>query len=202
MILLRQRPRVCLESRISPPALVHEIGPVVKELQGSIHLAVFSEELAVGTADACSKYVARDLADLVPSQGVHKGPMLLREQIRVVGVNLHMRFADSARVIARSAELAHESGGAWRELMQVGERIFNLKRMISVRRGISRKDDMLPPRILTQRLAEGGTRGNLPQLGKMLNEYYAFREWSEEGIPTKKKLTQLGLEECLGEAVV
>ena len=67
--------------------------------------------------------------------------------------------------------------------------------------GISRKDDMLPPRILTQRLTEGGTRGNLSQLGAMLHEYYAFRGWSEEGIPAKEKLTQLGLEECLGEAV-
>ena len=88
------------------------------------------------------------------------------------------------------------------ELMLAGERIFNMKRMISVRRGISRKDDILPPRILTQKLTEGGTRGNLPRLGAMLNEYYAFRGWSEEGIPTREKLIQLGLEECLGEAVV
>ena len=87
------------------------------------------------------------------------------------------------------------------ELMLAGERIFNIKRMISVRRGISRKDDTLPPRILTQRLLEGGTRGNLPNLGVMLNEYYSVRGWSEEGIPTKKKLSQLGLEECMGEAI-
>ena len=83
------------------------------------------------------------------------------------------------------------------ELLVTGERIFNLKRMFSVRRGISRKDDMLPPRILTHKLAEGGTRGNLPFLGFMLNEYYATRGWSEEGIPTREKLMHLGLKECL-----
>ena len=83
------------------------------------------------------------------------------------------------------------------ELLTTGERIFNLKRMFSVRRGISRKDDMLPPRILTHKLAEGGTRGNLPFLGYMLNEYYAARGWNEEGIPTREKLIQLGLKECL-----
>jgi aldehyde:ferredoxin oxidoreductase len=88
------------------------------------------------------------------------------------------------------------------ELMLVGERIFNLKRMISVRRGISRKDDTLPARILTQRLKEGGTRGHLPHLGLMLNEYYAFRGWSEEGIPTSERLVNLGLEECLGDAII
>ena len=83
------------------------------------------------------------------------------------------------------------------EFMLAGERIHNLKRMFSVRRGISRKDDILPTRILTQKLASGGTRGNLFHLGVMLNEYYAVRGWSEEGIPTREKLVELGLEECL-----
>ena len=82
------------------------------------------------------------------------------------------------------------------EFMRIGERISNFKRMFSVRRGISRKDDTLPPRILTHRL-EGGSRGNLPFLGAMLDEYYDYRGWSEEGIPSQEKLTQLGLEECL-----
>ncbi len=83
------------------------------------------------------------------------------------------------------------------EFMLAGERIFNLKRMFSVRRGISRKDDTLPPRILTHRLTTGGTRGNLFHLGLMLNEYYSVRGWSEEGIPTREKLAELGLEQCL-----
>ena len=85
-----------------------------------------------------------------------------------------------------------------KEFMLTGERIFNLKRMFSVRRGISRKDDTLPARILTRKLVyEDGTEGILPFLGLMLNEYYSHRGWGEEGIPTREKLTQLGLEECL-----
>ena len=82
------------------------------------------------------------------------------------------------------------------EFLLTGERIFNLKRMFSVRRGISRKDDILPARILTQRL-EGGTQGYIPHLGLMLNEYYAERGWDEIGIPTREKLRELGLQECL-----
>ena len=74
-----------------------------------------------------------------------------------------------------------------------GERIFNLQRMINVRRGISRKDDTLPSRLLTQGLKQGGTQGNLPPLGKMLDDYYELRGWTEEGLPTKPMLTQLGL---------
>lgn len=70
--------------------------------------------------------------------------------------------------------------------------------MINVRRGISRKDDILPARILTQRL-EGGTRGYIPHLGLMLDEYYAFRGWDEIGIPTPAKLKELNLQYCLTE---
>jgi aldehyde:ferredoxin oxidoreductase len=86
------------------------------------------------------------------------------------------------------------------EFLLAGERIFNLKRMFNVRRGISRKDDILPARFLTRRL-EGGTQGYIPNLGLMLNEYYSFRGWGEEGIPTRECLSRLGLEECLQEAI-
>jgi aldehyde:ferredoxin oxidoreductase len=80
------------------------------------------------------------------------------------------------------------------EIMRIGERVFNLKRLHNVRRGISRKDDTLPPRLLTQKRGGiGPGRDNIPPLGKMLNEYYPYRGWSEEGIPTKEKLTQLDL---------
>jgi aldehyde:ferredoxin oxidoreductase len=81
-----------------------------------------------------------------------------------------------------------------RELMKIGERNFNLKRLFNVRRGISRKDDTLPQRLLTcKRGGSGPAAENLPHLGKMLNEYYLWRGWSEEGIPTKKKLAELAL---------
>jgi aldehyde:ferredoxin oxidoreductase len=83
------------------------------------------------------------------------------------------------------------------DFLKTGERIHNIKRMFSVKRGISRKDDMLPARVLTDRLTSGGTRGNIFNLDVMLDEYYAVRGWSKDGIPTRDKLVELGLEECL-----
>lgn len=83
------------------------------------------------------------------------------------------------------------------ELYKAGERIFNIKRLYNVRCGISRKDDTLPQRILSHRRKEGGAADNLPHLGKMLNEYYEFRGWTQEGIPTVEKLKELGLEEYI-----
>jgi aldehyde:ferredoxin oxidoreductase len=79
------------------------------------------------------------------------------------------------------------------ELLKIGERIFNQKRLYNVRCGISRKDDTLPARFLTLKRTGEGLTPNLPPLGEMLSEYYQVRGWSEEGIPTPEKLRDLGL---------
>jgi len=82
------------------------------------------------------------------------------------------------------------------DFLKAGERIFNLKRLYNIREGISRKDDTLPPRILTHPRG-GGAGNNLPDLNKMLNEYYQIRGWDEFGIPTKETLKRLELEEYI-----
>ena len=80
------------------------------------------------------------------------------------------------------------------ELMAAGERIFNLKRMYNVKCGITRKDDTIPGRILKQPRAEGGARGNLPPLERMLEEYYPARGWDSDGVPLKETIEKLDLE--------
>ncbi|MFZ4436888.1 MAG: aldehyde ferredoxin oxidoreductase family protein [Syntrophales bacterium] len=79
------------------------------------------------------------------------------------------------------------------ELMAVGERIFNLKRLFNTRLGVSRKDDFLPPRFLTHNRKGEGITTQLPPMGQLLADYYEYRGWSEEGLPTPEKLRQLGL---------
>ncbi|MBI2957999.1 MAG: hypothetical protein HYY32_04065, partial [Chloroflexi bacterium] len=64
----------------------------------------------------------------------------------------------------------------------------------------SRKDDTLPMRILTLTRQASDPPETLPHLGAMLSEYYSFRGWSEEGIPTAEKLAELGLQQCLAYA--
>jgi len=81
------------------------------------------------------------------------------------------------------------------EFMRAGERIFNLKRLYNIREGISRKDDTLPPRILTHKRGSGGSADTLPPLGELLSQYYNYRGWNEFGIPSREKIIELGLEE-------
>jgi aldehyde:ferredoxin oxidoreductase len=77
--------------------------------------------------------------------------------------------------------------------MQAGERLFNLKRLINVKMGISRKDDTLPERLLKTMMPEGPAVGNVAETEKMIDEYYALRGWNNDGVPTDEKLSELNL---------
>jgi len=78
------------------------------------------------------------------------------------------------------------------EFMKTGDRLYCLKRMYNIRLGISRKDDTLPPRMLVHK--RGGGTNALPAINILLNEYYRYRGWDEFGIPSKQRLSELGLE--------
>jgi aldehyde:ferredoxin oxidoreductase len=84
------------------------------------------------------------------------------------------------------------------ELRKAGERITNLKKIFNLREGWKRKDDNLPPRIGNP-LPSGpmeGSRITKKEIESFLNSYYKARGWDEKtGIPTPKKLKELGLME-------
>ncbi|MCP4539530.1 MAG: aldehyde ferredoxin oxidoreductase family protein [Chloroflexi bacterium] len=80
------------------------------------------------------------------------------------------------------------------ELMRIGERVFNLKRIINNRLGITRADDTLPKRLLTHPRPSGQAEGKLPDLELMLEEYYEARGWLPDGKPLAEKLKALGLQ--------
>lgn len=82
-----------------------------------------------------------------------------------------------------------------KELLTIGEKLHNLKRMYNVKLGINRKDDTLPVRLLTLARDDGMAAGVLPELDKMLEEYYQLRGWDKNGIPTEEKLKELGLKD-------
>jgi aldehyde:ferredoxin oxidoreductase len=78
-------------------------------------------------------------------------------------------------------------------LMKTAERIFNLKRLINVARGLNRKDDSLPKRLLT--VPQRDDIGPVDPRGmeRMLTEYYQIRGWDERGVPTRERLRALQL---------
>ncbi|GCC10343.1 putative oxidoreductase YdhV [archaeon] len=83
----------------------------------------------------------------------------------------------------------------FQEFLVTGERIFNLKRMYNIREGISRKDDNMPRRIVEElKVEDGMPMTEIPNLEAQLDEYYNFRGWDNNGVPTEEKLHELGLD--------
>ncbi len=87
-------------------------------------------------------------------------------------------------------------------MMTVGERVYNIQKAYNVKAGFSRKDDTLPYRVTHDPIPKGPSAGSYikeEELQKMLDDYYMARGWSKEGVPTKTKLTILGLPEIAEE---
>jgi aldehyde:ferredoxin oxidoreductase len=83
------------------------------------------------------------------------------------------------------------------ELEKIGERIYNLERIINVKRGVSRKDDALPYRVMHKPIPDGSSAGRFcppEELDRMLDHFYSLRGWSKNGIPEDWKLRELGLD--------
>jgi len=75
-----------------------------------------------------------------------------------------------------------------------GERIYDMKRLLNVRWGVTPAMDTLPKRMLFQARKEGPSKDNLPPLDNMLAQYYAYRGWdSVTGEPTPEKRKELGI---------
>ncbi|MHA2173238.1 MAG: aldehyde ferredoxin oxidoreductase family protein [Candidatus Hodarchaeales archaeon] len=75
-----------------------------------------------------------------------------------------------------------------------GERIYNLERIYNIREGLTRADDTLPKRLLEDPLPDGPAKGHVVNLDPMLDAYYQYRGWDQDGRPTDETLTRLGLD--------
>jgi aldehyde:ferredoxin oxidoreductase len=85
--------------------------------------------------------------------------------------------------------------GDWpiERLLETGERIWNLERLFNLKAGLTAADDTLPKRLLEDPAPSGTAKGKVSELAKMLPEYYAYRGWTPEGVPTGETLSRLGL---------
>jgi aldehyde:ferredoxin oxidoreductase len=81
------------------------------------------------------------------------------------------------------------------ELMQAGERAWNLKRAINHRMGLTGQNDRLPQALLVPYEDDHlGVNGFAPDFKPMLAAYYMARGWDpESGFPLPGKLSALGL---------
>jgi aldehyde:ferredoxin oxidoreductase len=71
------------------------------------------------------------------------------------------------------------------KLTKAAKRYRTLVRANNIRRGMSRKDETPP---------QDHWKKRFPELEKeLLDTYYKFKGWNDDGIPTKESLHELGL---------
>jgi aldehyde:ferredoxin oxidoreductase len=95
------------------------------------------------------------------------------------GVTYHMNNIPEVISLATGMEL--DKDGLWRNF----QRNRNLVRAVNVRRGLRRKDEKPPEDHWAVRDHEFEQ--------KLLDDYYEFKGWNKDGIPTKETLGELDL---------
>jgi len=84
-----------------------------------------------------------------------------------------------ATIIELTTGLKLDEGG----LRNISSRIQDGTRKFSLREGLTSKDDMLPKRFFDEPLGKDRKILKREDFQKMLQDYYALRGWSSEGIP-------------------
>lgn len=79
------------------------------------------------------------------------------------------------------------------DLMEIGERAWNLERLFNSNAGFTGEDDRLPDRFIKEPIGDGPAEGQVSRVPEMLPRYYELRGWSEEGTPRPETLERLGL---------
>ena len=134
--------------------------------------------------------------DPLSPEGKAKWVKIFQDLTCVVNSTVNCLFTTFAIGAKDYAELLSAVTG-WNiseeEIMKIGERIYNLERVMINKLGFDGKDDVLPKRLLKEKMPEGAGKGQVVELEKMKKEYYELRGW-ENGKPTPEKLKELEIE--------
>lgn len=101
---------------------------------------------------------------------------------------------------SKAIELATGMKMKFGDFLNVGERGYNLERLFNLREGITKEANTLPKRLTDEPQIPGQEKTKVP-LSKMLPKYYRLRGWDKNGIPTKRMLKKLQLDDIVGSAV-
>ncbi|NWF57374.1 MAG: aldehyde ferredoxin oxidoreductase family protein [Syntrophaceae bacterium] len=166
--------------------------------RGACHLEGFSHQVEGGVPFAEAGYPKG--VDGISGEG--KGRLTARMQdymavFNALGLCKFLLFA----------RLSHDTMCRWikglagwdltgENLMEVGERIYNIKRAYNVLLGVDAEKDRVAPRIL-ENLRPGKPISEGRKLFfDMRRDYYQARGWDANGIPKKEKLISLRLEKA------
>ena len=113
----------------------------------------------------------------------------------------HCLFTSFAMGAPEYTDLLNAATGTnWtvEQVLEIGDRIYNIERMFNKAAGMKPEDDRLPKRLLQESITNGPSKGMVSQLPVTLPQYYEARGWVN-AFPTDETLKKLGLDECIGK---
>ena len=161
--------------------------------RGACHLQGFSHifervltEPALGIHEVGDRFATKKGKVVADLQNL----MVLYDSLTICKFNLFggIKLQD----LARWFEMITDMEMDYQELLLAAERIYNVKRLLNLRWGVTPEMDTLPKRMLSEAKKEGHSKGNLPPLNDMLAQYYRARQWEATGGPSQRKREQLG----------
>lgn len=108
-----------------------------------------------------------------------------------------MTFAVGEEFFARILSAVTGVERSQQDLLDCGDRIWNLERIYNIKAGFTREDDTLPRRFKREP-GSGPSSKEVFEEESMLEEYYRSRGWDSHGVPKEDKLKRLGLGGVLG----
>jgi aldehyde:ferredoxin oxidoreductase len=109
-----------------------------------------------------------------------------------MGMCLFTSFALGAPEYAELLNAATGTEYSAEELLEVGERIYNIERLFNKEAGMLAEADTLPKRLTDDPISAGPSQGEVEELDAMLEEYYELRGW-EGAFPTEATMARLSL---------
>jgi aldehyde:ferredoxin oxidoreductase len=83
--------------------------------------------------------------------------------------------------------------GSDKELLRIGERIWNMERLFNQAAGFCKEDDRLPARFINEPVKDDLGYDHVWPEKELIAEYYNERGWTDDGVPKEGKLRELGL---------
>ncbi len=96
-------------------------------------------------------------------------------------------FAEGADEYAKQYSVAVGRPVSAEDVMETGERIYNLERLYNNMAGFGAGSDTLPARFLEEPSDAAGSKGHVCELDQMLEEYYAVRGWKDGVVSDDKR---------------
>lgn len=159
---------------------------------------------ATSNRGACHKRapIGMELMGAVPMDSIEGRAALvadIQNRVNAVFTLVSCRFAEFTLPLSQFVDLLNSASGfdyTVEEFLRLGEVIWNLERIYNLNAGIDSSQDKLPDICFTPPpdLPADTKPLTRDDLKRLIADYYDIRGWTSDGIPTKEKLTSLGLE--------